>query len=81
LDAKLKILGHGAECLSFVALHDVVTLTPAQREHRQTATATLKRLLRVLEAKNLVEARAVDQGMYRQLIGDTCHARRGLTLA
>ncbi len=81
LDAKLKLLGHGAECLAFATLHDVVGFTPSQRERRQVAVATLRRMLRDLEARNLEEAKTVDRELYRQLIGDTCHARRGLTLA
>jgi hypothetical protein len=34
-----------------------------------------------LEGRNLEEAKAVDRELYRQLVGDTCHARHGLTLA
>ena len=81
LDAKLKLLGHGAECLAFATLHDVVRLTPPQRERRQATVATLRRMLRELEARDLWEAKAVDRELYRQLIGDACHARHGLTLA
>jgi len=81
LDAKLKLLGHGAECLAFATLHDVVGLTPFQRERRQAAVATLRRMLRDLETRDLAEAKRVDRELYRQLIGDTCHARHGLTLA
>jgi hypothetical protein len=81
LDAKLKLLGHGEECLAFAALHDVVGFTPSQRERRQAAVATLRRMLGDLEARDLGEAKAVDRELYRQMIGDTCHARHGLTLA
>lgn len=81
LDAKLKLLGHGEECLAFATLHDVAGLAPSQRERRQTAVATLRRMLRDLESRDLGEARALDRELYRQVIGDTCHARHGLTLA
>jgi hypothetical protein len=81
LDAKLKLLGHGAECLAFATLHDVVALTPSQREQRQAAVLTLRRMLRDLEGHDLGEAKALDRELYRQLVGDTCHARHGLTLA
>ncbi|HEV2055365.1 MAG TPA: hypothetical protein VGV06_09350 [Methylomirabilota bacterium] len=81
LDAKLKLLGHGAECLAFATLHDVVGLTPSQRERRQAAVATLRSMLRDLETRDLGEAQALDRELYRQLIGDVCHARHGLTLA
>jgi hypothetical protein len=81
LDAKLKLLGHAEECLAFAAAHDVAALTASQRQQRQAAVATLKRLLRDLEARNLAEAKGLNRELYRQLIGDTCHARHGLTLA
>jgi hypothetical protein len=81
LDAKLKLLGHGAECLAFATLHDVAGLTPSQRERRQAAVGMLTRMLRDLEARDLGEAKALDRELYRQLIGDVCHARHGLTLA
>ena len=80
-DAKLKLLGHGAECLAFATQHDVVGLTPSQRERRHAAVATLRRMLQELEARDLGEAKALDRELYRQVIGDTCHARHGLTLA
>jgi hypothetical protein len=79
LDAKLKLLGHGEECLAFATVHDVVALTPSQRERRLAAVATLRRLLRDLGSRNLDEAKGQDRELYRQLIGDTCHARHGLT--
>jgi hypothetical protein len=80
-DAKLKLLGHAEECLAFADLHKVAKLTSAQRAQRQAATATLRRLLVDLDARNLGEAQVVDRELYRQLVGDTCHARHGLTLA
>jgi hypothetical protein len=80
-DAKLKLLGHAEECLAFADLHKVARLTPAQRTQRQAATSTLRRLLVDLDARNLGEAQALDRELYRQLVGDTCHARHGLTLA
>jgi hypothetical protein len=80
LDSKLKLLGHGEECLAFATLHQVVPLTSAQRERRQAAVATLKRLLHDLESRDLAQAKALDRELYRQLVGDTCHARHGLTL-
>jgi hypothetical protein len=81
LNAKLKLLGHGVECLAFATVHDVVGLTPSQREQRQAAVTTVRRMLRDLEARDLGELKALDREVYRQMIGDTCHARHGLTLA
>ena len=81
LGAKLKLLGHAEECLAFATLHEVVRLTPVQRAQRQAAVATLRRMLEDLEARTLGEAEGLDRDLYRQLVGDTCHARHGLTLA
>jgi len=81
MDAKVKLLGHGEECLTFATLRGVVKLTAAQQVRRRAAVSTLKRLLDDMEGKNVVEARDIDGELFRQLIGDTCHARRGLTLA
>ena len=80
-DAKLKLLGHAEECLAFAARHKVVTVSSAQRVQWQASTATLRRLLGDLETRNLDEAKVLDRELYRQLVGDTCHARHGLTLA
>jgi hypothetical protein len=80
LDAKLKVLGHAEECLAYADLHKVARFTQAQRAQRQAATATLRRLISDLEARNIVEAQVMDRELYRQLVGDTCHARHGLTL-
>ena len=81
LDAKLKLLGHAEECLAFASLHSVAALTPTQREQRQAALATVKRMLRDLETRDAGQAKGFDKELYRQLIGDICHARHGLTLA
>jgi hypothetical protein len=81
LDAKLKLLGHAEECLAFAALHKVVKFTPAQRGQWQAATATLRQLLDDVETRNLDGAKMLDRELYRQLVGDTGHARHGLTLA
>jgi hypothetical protein len=79
-DAKLKLLGHAEECLAFAALHKVSILSPAQRTQWQAASLTLRQLLKDLEARKLEEAKMLDRELYRQLAGDTCHARHGLTL-
>jgi hypothetical protein len=81
LDSKLKLLGHGQECLAFASLRDVVKLTPAQKAQHQAAVVTLRRILRDLDARNLEEVDGLDHRLYQQIIGDTCHAHRGLTLA
>ena len=80
-DAKLKSLGHAEECLAFAAHHKVASLTSGQRGHWQAASSTLRGLLATLEARGAEEAKMLDRELYRQLIGDACHARHGLRLA
>jgi hypothetical protein len=81
LDAKVKLLGHSEECLAFATLREVATLTPAQQKRRRGAVATLRRMLEDVETHNLAEARDIERELFRQLIGDVCHARHGLTFA
>jgi len=83
LDAKLKVLGHAEECLALAEKRRLVTLTPAQQVERRAAVATVRRLIAELEAspRLLAEAERMDRALYQQLVGDTCHARHGFTLA
>jgi hypothetical protein len=81
LDSKLKLLGHAEECLAFAARYKVVRLTAAQQAQRRTVETTLRRLIGDLEQRNLSEARALAPELYKQLVGDTCHARHGLRFA
>jgi hypothetical protein len=81
VDAKVKLLGHGGECLAFAVRRGVVKLTASQQTQWSAAEKTLKRMIEDMEGRNLAEARDIDRELFRQLVGDTCHARRGLTLA
>jgi hypothetical protein len=79
IDAKVKLLGHGAECLAYGVRRGVAKLTGGQQEERHAAMTTLRRMIEDMEGRNLVEARDIDRELFRQLVGDTCHARHGLT--
>ena len=81
LDAKLKLYGHAEECLALATRHGLVTLTAAQQAQRREATVALRGMLEEMEKKTLREARALHSELYRQLVGDACHARHGLTFA
>jgi hypothetical protein len=81
LGAKLKLLGHSEECLAFTERRGVVHLSAGQQAQRRVAVATLRHLLDDLEAHNLAEAREINKDLFQQLVGDTCHARHGLTFA
>jgi hypothetical protein len=81
VDAKVKLLGHGEECMAFAVERGVMQLTETQRGRRSAATATLRRLIEEMEGRNLAEPRDIDRELFRQIIGDTCHARHGLHFA
>ena len=81
LDAKLKLLGHAEECLAFGTRRGLVRLDPAQQAQRQQAVAALRRMIHEMEEKDMRGAREVNPELFRQLVGDTCHARHGLVLA
>ena len=80
-DAKLKILGHGAECLAFALQRGLVKLGPAQQARHRAAVVTLKRMIEEMEGREIGDARQVNPELFRQLVGDTCHARHGLRFA
>src|SRR5262249_9920568 len=81
LEAKVKLLSHGEECLALADRRDIVKLAPAQQTQRRAATASLRRMIDEIEAKNLGEVREMDRELFRQFVGDVCHARHGLTFA
>jgi len=78
VDAKIKLLGHGEECLALGTRRNVVKLSDHQQRQRRTAVAALKRMIEDMEGRNLGEARDLDRELFRQIVGDTCHARHGL---
>jgi hypothetical protein len=81
LDAKLKLLGHSEECLAFGTRRGLVKLNPAQQAQRQQGVAAVRRMIHEMETKDMRGAREVNPELFRQLVGDTCHARHGLVLA
>lgn len=81
LDARLKLLGHAEECLAYGTRRGVLTLTSAQQAQRRAGVAAVRDLLQELEGKRMDQARAVNPELFRQLVGDVCHARHGLTLS
>jgi hypothetical protein len=75
------LLGHALECLALGLQRGVVTLTPAQRRERDAAVATVRRMIEDMEKKNIMEARGLNRDLFRQLVGDTCHARHAFVLS
>ena len=81
LDTKLKLLGHAEECLALAVRRGVARLTPAQEVQRRASVSRVRHMLNDLEHRDLDEAKALNRELFQQLVGDTCHARHGLTLA
>jgi hypothetical protein len=79
LDAKLKLLGHAEECFALATARNVAALGAAQQTQRRASAAAVRRMLGEMERRGLEEPLAIDRELFRQLVGDACHARHGLT--
>jgi hypothetical protein len=80
-DAKLKVLGHALECLGYAQTHGL--LQPSAREKKQIAQAVqeVRGLLSYIVTLDLAAIRPRQAQLAQQVVGDTCHAFRGLSLA
>lgn len=81
LDSKLKVLGHAEECLAFATQRKVVALGAEQQRQRQASAAAVRRMMAEVDAQNLAPVKAISAELYRQVVGDVCHARHGFTLS
>jgi hypothetical protein len=77
-DAKVKVLGHAEECLAFATLRDLVKLRPDQQARRRAAVTSLRRMIADVREPDLDQVRRHHPELFRQLVGDICHARHGL---
>src|SRR5690606_13653794 len=77
--AKLTFLGHAVEDLGYGAQHGVLQLTPPQLEVVNEARAQLATIVARLGTEHDLDAlqEQVPQA-YKILLGDLCHAYRGL---
>jgi hypothetical protein len=79
LDAKLKFLGHALEVLNHARRFNLFVPTAAQEEDIARAH---KELFDAVEAIGTDSPRTVsDRTLFKFLVGDACHAYRGLTIA
>jgi hypothetical protein len=78
--AKLKILGHALECLGYAQSHGLLQPSPIQRTQIEKATQEVQGLLSYVMTLDLAAIRRRHAQLVRQVIGDTCHAYRGLSL-
>ena len=79
LDAKLKFLGHALEVLNHARRFNLFVPTAAQEDEIDRAH---KELFGVVEAIGTDGPKTVsDRTLFKFLVGDACHAYRGLTMA
>jgi len=78
--AKLKILGHTLECLGYAQTHGLLQPSPTERKQIKQATQEVQGLLSYVTTLDFAAIRRRHVQLGQQVIGDTCHAYRGLSL-
>lgn len=81
LDAKWKFLGHAFEVYHYALAHRLVHPTPTEAKVVEAAGPVLRRLAGEVERVDLPAIQAHNLDLFRQFVGDTCHAYRGVHLA
>ncbi len=79
-DATLKILGHAVECLGYAVRHGLYQPRGAERDRIAKTKGEVKRLIASFGRIDLQPVRRRNFSLYQQIVGDTCHAHRGLGL-
>jgi hypothetical protein len=80
LDARIKFVGHAFECLGYAERHGLHAIAARDAHRYDGAAAALDRGLAQLLQLDMNPVRAAHPELYRQLVGDVCHAHRGLGL-
>jgi hypothetical protein len=78
--AKLKILGHALECLGYAQTHGLWQPNPPARRQIEQAVHAVRGLLSYVLTLDLAAIRRRQAPLGQQVVGDTCHAFRGLSL-
>jgi hypothetical protein len=78
--AKLKVLGHALECLGYARTHALWQPSLSQRHQIERAGQEVRSLLAYLLTLDLAAIQRQHAQLAQQVVGDTCHAYRGLTL-
>jgi hypothetical protein len=78
--AKLKILGHALECLGYAQTHGLLQPSPLQRQQIAQAAQEVRGLLAHILTLDLAAIQRRHAQLVQQVVGDTCHAFRGLSL-
>jgi hypothetical protein len=77
--AKLKLLGHALECLGYAQAHGLWQPDQGARAQLDRARREVLGLFAYVTTLDLEAARRRSPQLYQQLVGDTCHAFRGLS--
>lgn len=80
LDAKWKFLGHAFEVYHYALAHRLVAPTSAQGKVVEAARSMLRYLAGEVERVDLEAVQRADLDLFRQFVGDACHAYRGMHL-
>ncbi len=81
LDAKWKFLGHAFEVYHYALSSQLLRPTAAEAKVVERARQVLQHLSKEVEEVDLGAVRRHDEDLFRQFVGDTCHAYRGVHLA
>lgn len=79
-DASLKFLGHSLEVIGYGANHGLLGLAPARQQAVDETRAELVRAVAAMEREDLTALRGRNADLARNLVGDACHALRGVRL-
>jgi hypothetical protein len=78
--AQLKILGHALECLGYAHTHGLWRPSPLERQQLEQAVQAVRGLLAYVVMLDLAALRRRLPQLGQQVVGDVCHAVRGLSL-
>jgi hypothetical protein len=78
--AKLKVLGHALECLGYAQTHGLWQPGAPEKTQIEQAVQEVRQLLSYLVTRDLAAIRPRQAQLVQQIVGDTCHACRGLNL-
>jgi hypothetical protein len=78
--AKLKILGHALECFGYAQTHGLFEPSPLERGRIEQAVQEVRGLLAFIVTLDLAAIQRRHAQLVQQVVGDTCHAFRGLSL-
>jgi hypothetical protein len=79
-DAKLKVLGHALECLGYAQTHGLWQPSALEKKQLAQAAQAVRELLADVMTRDLAAIRPRQAQLVQQVVGDTCHAFRGLSL-